>query len=195
MFVDGLHDYMKRPTLYEFTGALQRAEDQLVKCDNSQCKAYFFIQDAAKQTCPWCDVVKQDLCTLKLVETSNISDELFDGGKKKVSRELSTLTLDSEAKAISRRHVDFYVSQDSDKVIAILKRVDRDHIVLKNFSDNDFLIINSETRQRSVMKPDDTKNLNIHKDHVLIDIKKNVDEINEVFEANNVLKNFVFTIS
>ncbi|MDQ0257848.1 serine/threonine protein kinase [Evansella vedderi] len=195
MFVDGLHDYMKRPTLYEFTAALQRAEDQLVKCDNSQCQAYFFMQDASHQTCPWCDEIKEGFCTLKLVETSNVTDGLFEGGKKKVSRELSRLTLDSEAKAISRRHVDSFVSQDSDKVIAILKRIDRDHIVLKNCSDDDFLIINKDTRQRSVMKPDDTKNLNIHKDNILIDIKKNLDEINTVFEENNVLKSIVFTIN
>ena len=194
MFVEGLHEYMKRPTLYEFTSALQTAEDQLVKCDNDQCQAYYFIQDATQQICPWCDEKKQELCTIKLVETTNITDGLFENGKMKVSRTLSQLTLNSDAKAISRRHVESFVSQDSDRVIAILKKIDNEHIVLKNCSENNFLIINKETRNRDIMKPDETKNLNIRLENVLIDIKQNVDGISEVFEKNNMLKGFVFTI-
>lgn len=194
MFVDGLHEYMKRPTLYEFTSALQKAEDQLIQCDNEHCKAYYFTQEGPEQICPWCDEKKQMLFTVNLVETTNITDELFVDGKMKIGRTLSHITLNSEAKAIYRRHVEPYVSQDSDKAIAILKKIDNEHIVLKNCSDQPFLIINKETRKRDVMKPDETKNLNIKLENVVIDVKQNVDGMSEVFQKNNVLKGFVFTI-
>jgi serine/threonine protein kinase len=195
MFVDGLHDYMKRPTLYEFTSALQKAEDLLVQCDNEQCQAYYYLQDGREQVCPWCDEKKQQLFTIKLVETSNITDELFVDGKLKISRLLSQLTLNSEAKAIYRRHVESYVSQDSDKIMAIVKRVDNDHVVVRNSSTANFLILNKDTRNREMMKPDETRKINIRQEHVILDVKQNVDGISEVFEKNNMLKSVVFTIN
>lgn len=195
MFVDGLHDYMKRPTLYEFTSALQKAEDLLVQCDNEQCQAHYYLQERQEQVCPWCDEKKQQLLTIKLVETSNITDELFENGKMKISRLLSQLILNNEAKAIYRRHIESYVSQDTDKMVAIVKRFDNNHIVVRNSSTTNFLILNKDTRNREIMKPDETRKINIRQEHVILDVKQNVDGITEVFEKNNMLQSFVFTIN
>jgi DNA-binding helix-hairpin-helix protein with protein kinase domain len=195
MFVDGLHDYMKRPTLYEFTSALQKAEDQLVKCDNPECQAYYFVQDGQEQICPWCDEKKNELCSIQLVETTNITDEFFDGGKVKVSRNLSKLILNNDAIAIYRRHVESFVSQDSDKMIAMLKKIDTEQIIIKNYTENNFIIVNKETRSKDLLKPNETRNLNIRKEFVLIDIKQNFEGISEVFGKNNLIKGIFFSIN
>jgi serine/threonine protein kinase len=192
MFVDGLHEHMKRPTLYEFTSALQNAEDQLVKCDHPQCQAYFFLQDSTEQVCPWCDEVKHDNCKVKVVETTNITDELFANGKVKISRTLTSLVLNDDVKAIYRRHVESFISQDSDKVIAVMKKIDRDHVVLKNMSKDDFVIVNKETRNKEIMKQDATKKINSNTDMVLVNIDRDVEGITDLFESNNMLKAIIF---
>jgi serine/threonine protein kinase len=195
MFVEGLHEHMKRPTLYEFTSALQKADDLLVKCNNSKCQAYYFLPYDEVENCPWCDQNKNEICKVQLVETTNITDELFEDGKIKISRTLSEIMLNDEAKAIYLRHIESFISQDADKLIAILKRIDTEHIVLKNCSDNNFIIVNKEKRTREMMKPNDTKNINLKKEVVLIDIKENVDGIREVFEKNNILKGIIFAVN
>ncbi|MCM3364784.1 protein kinase domain-containing protein [Niallia sp. MER TA 168] len=195
MFVDGLHEYMKRPTLYEFTSALQQAEDQLVQCDNELCHAYFYRQEGEEQICPWCDEKKQHLAMVELIETSNISDQLFENEKMKISRPLSQIVLNSEAKAIYRRHVEPYVTQEADKVIAIVKKMDHDYLVIRNCSSEDFMMINKVTRAQEVIKPEETKKLNIREDNVVFNLNKDVDEICEVFGKNNIFKSIVFTIN
>ncbi|WP_379969612.1 protein kinase [Ectobacillus sp. sgz5001026] len=188
MFVDGLHDYMMRPTLYEFTSALQKAEDQLIKCENDQCQAYYYLLDEKEQICPWCDEKKNEICKVQIVETTNITDDFFEKGKEKVSRIVSSLVLDNDAIGIYRSHVESFISQDSDRLIAILKKVDANHIILKNCSENNFIIVNKETRSRDIVKPKETKSLKIGVENVLIDIKENVDSLSEIFKKNNMIR-------
>lgn len=195
MFVDGLHEHMKRPTLYEFTSALQRAEDQLIKCDNPHCHAYYYIQDGKEQICPWCDQKKDKFCKVHIVETANFTDEFFENGKEKISRTLSTLILNDDAIAIYRRHIETLVSQDSDKALAIIKKVDDKHIIMKNCTQNNFFIINKETRSRDLLKPDETKNLKMGVENVLFDIEENVKGISDIFNKNNRIRGIFFTVN
>ncbi|MBD7970424.1 protein kinase domain-containing protein [Paenibacillus gallinarum] len=195
MFVDGLHEHMKRPTLYEFTSALQRAEDQLIKCDNIQCHAFYYAQDGHAQVCPWCRQKKNEFCKVHIVETANFTDEFFENGKEKISRTLSTIVLNDDAIAIYSRHVGSLVSQDSDKALAIIKKVDDKHVIMKNCSQNNFFILNKETRSRELLKPDETKNLNMGLDNVIFDIEENISGISDIFNKNNRIRGIFFNVN
>lgn len=55
IFIDGLHNPAKRPSLLEFRQAFVRAIEQIVECQNKDCGAnYYYDTEGNKGICPWC---------------------------------------------------------------------------------------------------------------------------------------------
>ena len=195
MFVDGLHNYMKRPTLYEFTSALQKAEDQLIKCDNSECQAYYFAQKGHEQICPWCDEKKNEFLSMQFVETTNLIGDFFENGKIKLGKITASLILNEDVKAIYRGYMEPSISQDLDKIIASVKKIDNKQVVMENCSNKDFWIINKNTRDKGIFKSGEQRIVKVETENIVVDYNRNIDDISAIFGENNRINAIIFTIN
>jgi hypothetical protein len=54
-FVEGLHAPGQRPTAQEWEDALVRTADVIHPCSNAQCPAHWFVFDAQRFACPFCN--------------------------------------------------------------------------------------------------------------------------------------------
>ncbi len=54
-FIDGLHAPDARPHAGEWERALVKTADLLFPCSNKDCPNKWFVFDAAKKRCPWCE--------------------------------------------------------------------------------------------------------------------------------------------
>ena len=63
-FVDGLHEPNARPDAGEWESALVKTSDLLHPCENLSCTHKWFVFDAQKKRCPWCDTRVTDATPL-----------------------------------------------------------------------------------------------------------------------------------
>lgn len=120
-FIDGLHDYRKRPTLTEFRTACQNAKALLIDCDNKKCKADYYYSEKTKNICPWCDTEKQDAVIIKFKSQVKLIDSAVVTKESNRSYDIyNQLALKEGITFIFKRHFDPNTPMDlNEKIIEV----------------------------------------------------------------------------
>lgn len=158
VFVDGLHDYIKRPTLNEFREACLRAKDLLINCNNPECKASFYFEENRESICPWCSEKQDDI--IKLVFFENISLKEFEipdsqnqGQYKRFvvsPKTVNNFILNEGMQTLNKRHFEAMISMQKDEKIIAVNVDANKNVRVKKLKDIPIYIYSKEN---STVKP------------------------------------------
>jgi DNA-binding helix-hairpin-helix protein with protein kinase domain len=186
-FVDGLHDYTKRPTISEFRVACQRAEDLLVTCENPDCCATFFYQEDKELQCPWCQREFEKRLRFTCTETITVKDKDFTDGKLPIpNKTTGELILKEGYNLLCKRHFESSTI-DGDEKVAALELNDHNDIIIHNLQEVPIITFNKVTRERKSIGQKQKLTFNINEDVIIYNQVTNLKEINEIFESCHVL--------
>lgn len=153
MFVEGLHDYTKRPTMQEFRLACQRAEDLLVDCREPGCGASYFLEEDGA-VCPWCQSESPKPPRFVAKESTVLKGELFPGEKLTVPEKIMGEVLLKEGyNLLSRRHFEPLTALNGDEKIAVLELTPGKEVYLHTLEQHPMELFNRQTRNRTKLKP------------------------------------------
>lgn len=176
MFVDGLHDYTKRPTMQEFRLACQRAEDLLVDCNNPDCGSSYFLE-GKEAVCPWCQTRGPQPFRFVSNETITLKAEVFPGEKMDVpTKNVSDVLLKEGYNLLCRRHFEPASSLDGDEKVAVLELTSSHEIYLHTLPAHTIVLFNKSSRKNASLPPE--KRIRIASDDVMI--YKFTDQLHEV---------------
>lgn len=152
VFVDGLHNYIKRPTLNEFRDACLRAKDLLINCTNPDCNATFYYEENGENKCPWCGKKHED--TIKFTFIQNIAlrefeipDVTSEGKYKRLlapPKHVNQFILNEGIQTLNKRHFEPMISSQKDeKIIVVNVDVNR-NVSVKKLKDIPIYIYNKD---------------------------------------------------
>jgi hypothetical protein len=91
-FIDGLHDFAKRPSASSWEMALINTIDRLIPCANPKCeeKYYVFLDNGQKPVCPYCNTALNTPLPIfdfyrKYKEGQHMHERLLFVGKDKIN--------------------------------------------------------------------------------------------------------------
>lgn len=152
VFVDGLHSYIKRPTLNEFRDACLRAKDLLINCTNPDCNAMFYYEENEEPECPWCCKKQADIIKLTFIQNITlrefeIPDIRSQGQYKKLAvtpKKINQFVLNEGIQILNKRHFEPMVSiQKDEKLIAVNVDANR-NVSVQKLKDIPLYIYNKE---------------------------------------------------
>lgn len=175
VFVDGLHDYIKRPTLSEFRDACLMAKDLLINCSNPDCGATFYYEENVENKCPWCDKKQDDV--IKFTFIQNISLKEFEipdisknGQYKRLSvapKNLNQLILNEGLQTLNKRHFEPMISgQKDEKIIAVNVDANR-NVSVRILKDLPVYVYNKENNSVKQLKLGNVEHLTRDKNAIM----------------------------
>ena len=132
---------------------------------------------------------------MQFVETTNLIGDFFENGKIKLGKITASLILNEDVKAIYRGYMEPSISQDLDKIIASVKKIDNKQVVMENCSNKDFWIINKNTRDKGIFKSGEQRIVKVETENIIVDYNRNIDDISAIFGENNRINAIIFTIN
>lgn len=175
-FVDSTIQPMKRPTLYEFAKAIEEAIDLLMVCPD--CQASYVLEEEA--LCPWCDAEHNDILVLTFKQKNLLrSSDLMDGRLPVEFSVLGKIIVPDYPKAIYTRHFQMNVSNEANRTIGAVKRVDN-NMLFFNKGERDFVLFNLKTREKT--KVAHGQQVDMTPDDILIIDHLRHDVLDELFD-------------
>lgn len=203
VFVDGLRNYINRPTLNEFRYACLRAKDLLINCTNPDCNASFYYDENGENECPWCGKKHEDIIKLTFIENIDIKEfkipDVSNGdGYKRLNvapKNINQLILNEGIQTVNKRHFESITSvQKDEKIFAINVEVNGD-VSVKKLKDISIYIYNKENNTVKPLKLGAVEQLirkknalMFNKDFNITDEKiLNLDEIEKIYGQTSIL--------
>lgn len=160
VFVDGLHNYIKRPTLVEFRGACLRAKDLLIKCTNPDCNATFYYEENNENKCPWCSKKQEDIIKLAFIQNINlrefeIPDVKIQGQYKRLvvtPTNVNQVILNEGMQTINKRHFEPMISLDKDEKILAINVYANGNVSVKKLKEIPLYIYNKDNNSVKQLK-------------------------------------------
>jgi DNA-binding helix-hairpin-helix protein with protein kinase domain len=192
-FVDGLHDYMKRPTLNEFRSACQRAEDLIIECKNSDCSATFYHLQENESVCPWCQTKYEKPLRLTCKENINVKGLQSLEGKLQIpEKELGSIVLQDGFNVICKRHFEPATTLDGDEKIAVLEVMSNKEIKIHMIQEVPITILNKKTRKRTLLNTNQKTMIDINNEVILYNFNS-LKDVDDIFGSTSVLHYGVVT--
>lgn len=152
VFVDGLNNYIKRPTLNEFRDACLRAKDLLIKCTNPDCNASFYFEENRENLCPWCGKKQDDTISLAFIENISLKEfEIIDvinqGQYKRLvaaPKNVNKFILNEGMQTLNKRHFEPMISTQKDERIITVNVDANKNVSVKKLIDIPIYMYNKE---------------------------------------------------